>query len=265
MKLRSYQSTVIVLLCTTLAAGCSEQLSGGIVGEDGELGLGDSAIKAEKDTKDSGKKDSDDDDSGKKSSGKKDSDKKPSDKDSSETESSKEQDDESGDEETGSTGASSSAEDTSDDSTDETVSKKLKISFTTKRYGGRYGDYHVGAVWIEKKGGAFVRTIRQWGEIRQFHLVKWKAASKSNTVDAITGPTLFEHESHELSWDLRDVDQALVPDGDYVLHCEFTEDNSSYKAPHGPTLEVEFSLGEGGATLTPDGGEHYLDVELVVP
>lgn len=275
MKHRRYASSILVLLCLTLGVGCADQLSGGIVDDDGDLGLGDSAIKAEKDAKDSGKEEESKDESDKtpseEDSSKKDpsdedsSDTDPSDKEPSETDTGSENNDDSTEEESQTTGSSSSTEESSTDETDETVSQKLSVSFTTKTYKGRYGPYHVGAVWVEKKDGSFVRTIRQWGEIRQRHLVKWKAASKSNTVDAVTGATLYDHQSHALKWDLRDVNGDRAADGDYVLCFEFTEENSSLGAEDGPSLRVPFELGKGGETLTPADSAGYLNVELVVP
>lgn len=242
--------------------------------DDGDLGLGESAIKAEKEAKkqseeeddDSSKKDSDDEGSNKKDPSEEDSNETETEaKDNSESETSGDDTGDDSESEDETTGSSDSTQDTRDDTTDETVSKKMSISFTTKSYGGRFGDYNVGAVWIEKKGGTFVRTLRQWGEIRDRHLVKWHASSKGNVVDAVTGATLYEHESQTLSWDLRDKDEQVVPDGDYVIRFEFTEDNSAFSAPHGPSLRVAFSLGEGGETLRPDGGDGYSGVEIVVP
>lgn len=272
MRLRFYDTAVLVLLCTTLGVGCSEQLGGGIVDEDGEFGLGPAAIKAEKEAQDSDNDDSDNDDSDKDSSGKDGSDKDGSETDTSDKEgtetgtSNEESSDQSEDASTTDSSEESSSEESSTDSTDETISKKLSISFTTQGYNGRYGPYHVGAVWIENKDGSFVRTVRQWGEVRQRHLVKWKAASGSNTTDAVTGATLYDHESHRLSWDLRGSDGKAVPDGDYVLCVEFTEENSSLMGiDDGPSLEVPFRLGASGETLTPADSSGYLDVELVVP
>lgn len=280
MKVRLYQSTVLVLLCTTLGAGCSDQLSGGIVGDDGDLGLGASAVKAEKEAEESSKNsnDSDIDDSDNDDSKNDDSEKDGSDKDSSGNDASQENTETSGseqsetgasndDSETGDEGSdsSSSTEDENTDDTNETVSQKVKVSFTTKTYEGDYGPRHVGAAWIEAKDGTFVRTIRQWGEIRERHLVKWKAVSNSNVVDAVTGATLFEHETHSLTWNLRDKDGNVVPEGEYVLGLEFTEENSSFDAEDGPSLRVPFTLGGGSETLTPADNSAYVDVEVVVP
>lgn len=270
MKLRYFENAVYVLLCATLGAGCSEQLSGGIVDEDGDFGLGPSAVKAEKDAQASDKEESDkngsDKDDSDSDSDKDDSD-SGSDKDASETGTSSDDSEEPSEATSSGSGedSDSTTEASSTDSTDETVSRKLALSFATKGYNGRYGPSHVGAVWIEKKDGAFVRTIRQWGEYRQRHLVKWKAASGSDITDAVTGATLHDHQAHALTWDLRDADKKLVPNGEYVLCWEFTEENSSLGAEDGPSLRVPFTLGNSGSTRSPADTEGYVNVEVVVP
>jgi hypothetical protein len=69
------------------------------------------------------------------------------------------------------------------------------------------------AVWIETPSGKFVRTLAQWAETRKQYLLAWNASSKGNNVDAVTGATFINHGTRTVSWDLRDVNRAKVPNG----------------------------------------------------
>ena len=90
-----------------------------------------------------------------------------------------------------------------------------------------YAPRNVVAVWVEKPNGAFVRTLAQWAMTRKQYLLAWNTASAGNNVDAVTGATWPTHGTRTVSWNLRDVNKALVPNGNYVVKMELTDRNAT--------------------------------------
>lgn len=106
-------------------------------------------------------------------------------------------------------------------------SPQLAFRFTTISVDGEYAPKNVGAVWVTREDGAFVKTLELWGSKRAKHLVKWNAASSGNVVDAVTGATRKAHGPHEVYWDGTDVAGLSAVQGSYEVHVEFTEWNSA--------------------------------------
>lgn len=119
----------------------------------------------------------------------------------------------------------------------------LTFQFTTISVNGEYEPKNIGAVWIADGQGAFIKTLELWAAKRAKHLVKWRAASGSNVVDAVTGSTRGSHGPHESMWDCTDVAGQIVPDGAYRVNVEFTESNSASEGDPGPFLLVDFIKG----------------------
>ena len=115
----------------------------------------------------------------------------------------------------------------------------FSLSLTTVSYRGEYGPDHVGAIWISRPDGTFVRTLEAWGRKRLVNAVAWRAASRGNVVDAITGATRQAHGTHAVSWNCRDTAAAVEP-GAYVAHVEYTEDDSAEGAAPGPHRQFAF-------------------------
>lgn len=161
---------------------------------------------------------------------------------------------------TAGSGAAGSA--TGGPATPPTSGGTLTIEFTSVNQGGRYSPRNVGAVWIENSAGMFVKTVERWAGIRANHLTHWASVSggwptaffggggtSADQMDAISRATLRAHEKHMLSWSLKGVDGAVVPDGTYKVGIEVTEDNfvpGAWKA-------VEFQKGgEAQTVMAPD-------------
>jgi flagellar hook assembly protein FlgD len=90
----------------------------------------------------------------------------------------------------------------------------------------------------------FKRTLRLAGGTYKVHLVKWNQMSSGNTIDAITGATLTSHQSHTAIWNGKDKNGNLLPDGNYKVYIEFTEDNSAQPTkPDGPWVAFPFTKG----------------------
>ncbi|MBP9205626.1 MAG: DUF2271 domain-containing protein [Kofleriaceae bacterium] len=136
---------------------------------------------------------------------------------------------------------------------------RLAITVTTTAAGGRYQPRNIGAIWIESGAGVFVKTVAQWGQIRARHLTAWRAASASNRVDAVTGPTLRSHMAHPVAWDLSAVDGCEVADGDYRVRFEMTDRNGA-----GPNLTVAFRKDQAGASVTAPDASSFHGVTLTL-
>ncbi|MFV8753294.1 DUF2271 domain-containing protein [Nannocystaceae bacterium ST9] len=119
---------------------------------------------------------------------------------------------------------------------------ELEVRVRTIGYAGKYGPRNVGAIWIERGDGSFVRTLEVWGDVRREHLIAWRTASDENDLDAVTSSTATVHATRVATWDLLDLAGQPVPAGLYRVRVEFTEDDSNEGAPAGPTIAVDFEL-----------------------
>ncbi|NLH74917.1 MAG: DUF2271 domain-containing protein [Verrucomicrobia bacterium] len=98
---------------------------------------------------------------------------------------------------------------------------------TTKTANGRYAPRHVLAIWVTDAQGNFVKTLKRQAATRQQYLYKFWASAKNYTpVDGTTGATLTSHTSHTVTWDCRNTNGVVMPDGFYYFNVEFTEENA---------------------------------------
>ncbi|UQA56937.1 DUF2271 domain-containing protein [Polyangium aurulentum] len=140
----------------------------------------------------------------------------------------------------------------------------LVLQFTTVSLDGEYAPKNVGAVWITDGQGAFVKTLELWAAKRAKHLVQWNAASGGNIVDAVTGATRKTHGAHEASWSGASLAGSPAPEGEYQVHVEFTEWNSSSAGePPGPSLAIPFSRGPAPQDVQLPDAQGFTAVRLV--
>lgn len=135
----------------------------------------------------------------------------------------------------------------------------LTFRVRTTELGGRFAPKNVGAIWIERADGTFVRTLEVWATTRRKWLLRFLASSGGNTVDAVTGATLKEHATHEVEWDLRDSFGCPVEQGGYAIVVEMTDKNAA-----GTSTSVSFSLGASPTTLSPTGTQYFHDLRLTI-
>jgi hypothetical protein len=128
-----------------------------------------------------------------------------------------------------------------------------RVEVTTSTYRGEFAPENVGAIWITTSTGLFVRSLDVWGSKRLKHAVAWLAASLGNDVDAVTGATRQAAGAHLVTWDCRSAEGTRVAPGTYVVHVEFTEENSATESPPGPHRELSFVLASSvNAASLPD-------------
>lgn len=144
----------------------------------------------------------------------------------------------------------------SGDETKSTNGGELTFTVRTVSAGGNYSPKHVLAIWIEHDGD-FIKTRKAMANQRKQYLYTWKAASNYNVVDAITGSTLTSHQTHTVNWDCTDLDGNIVPDGDYDVYAEFTDEHAQ-----GPLYMLTFNKGTDEISLSPADETYFKDLEL---
>lgn len=128
--------------------------------------------------------------------------------------------------------------------------------------GATYSPKNVFAVWIKDAGGNFVISRKVMAASRKVHLVKWMASSGNNSVGAITGATLPNHQFHTISWDCRNQAGELVPDGVYEIWVEYTSRNSANGGALGPFTHVSFEKGISALSLDFPDEAYFKDMNL---
>ena len=146
-----------------------------------------------------------------------------------------------------------------DAGTDPPVPHPTSLSFSvlTVSLDGRYAPRNIGAIWIEDSSGAFVKTLQVWARTRKRHLTTFLDATNDDETDAITSATLSQHSTHSVTWDLTDTSGNEVPDGDYRVVMELTDENSS-----GDSARVDFTKGATPSTLSPPDADHFVNMEI---
>ncbi|MFH0757601.1 MAG: DUF2271 domain-containing protein [Bacteroidota bacterium] len=133
---------------------------------------------------------------------------------------------------------------------------EMTFTVRTVTANGNFSPKHVLAIWIEGSEG-FVKTRKVQADKRKQYLYTWNSKTGSNTVDAITGSTLSSHQTHSVSWDCRDFNGNLVPDGTYTVYVEFTDQHAQ-----GPIQTVSFAKGADSISLSPADEANFKDMEL---
>jgi hypothetical protein len=129
---------------------------------------------------------------------------------------------------------------------------------TTRAQGGRYAPKNIGAIWIEREDGTWVKTLKVWAGVRLRYLTTYlKTNTQRDTTDALTSATLRQHATHEVKWNLKDAQGQLAADGDYRVRVEVTD-----RSGDGKLLSVPFSKSDQALKVAPDDSEFFVDVEL---
>jgi len=138
------------------------------------------------------------------------------------------------------------------------------VTFTvlTVSNGATYSPKNVLAIWVKNAQGNFVISRKVMAANRKQHLVKWVASSSNNSVNAITGATLPNHQQHTISWDCRDASGNLVADGNYEIWVEFTERNSNSGGAVGPSTKIAFTKGMDVVSLNPPDETYFKNMTL---
>jgi hypothetical protein len=91
-----------------------------------------------------------------------------------------------------------------------------------------YSPSHVLVVWVQDQAGAIVKTISRHADIRKVALVAWQQKAGTNDVDAISGATRIGYTpAATVSWDLKNRQGTVVPDGTYTIRMEVADTNAT--------------------------------------
>lgn len=133
----------------------------------------------------------------------------------------------------------------------------ITFSVRTASNGGFYSPENVLAIWLETSSGTFVRTFKVRAANRIQQLYTWKVKSGLNTTDAITGSTLSNHTTHSVTWNCRNLSNVLMPDADYKIRVEYTEEHEQ-----GPLAEYTFSKGTISQVINFPDQSYFKDAVL---
>ena len=103
------------------------------------------------------------------------------------------------------------------------------VTFTvnTANYTANYSPNNVAVVWVVDSSNRFVKTLCRHARSRINYLLQWNASRGSYTnVDGVTSSTLTSQpQTHAVTWNCRDTNNAVVPDGTYYFRVEYTSAN----------------------------------------
>ena len=92
------------------------------------------------------------------------------------------------------------------------------------------GEYsaRVDAFWVTDATGRFIQNVRKDAANRQRYLIQWTNFNNNYTaIDGYSGATISSSLSTPVTvtWDCRDTNNAVAPDGLYRFYVEFTDRN----------------------------------------
>lgn len=113
----------------------------------------------------------------------------------------------------------------------------------------------VDAFWVTDGAGNFVQNVRKDAASRQRYLYKWTNMSHSyTTIDGYSGASSSGTTPVTVTWDCRDINNVIVPDGTYKFYIEFTDRNSQ-----GPWTTNGLAFTKGALPLTNTySGQQYM-------
>ena len=103
------------------------------------------------------------------------------------------------------------------------------FSVTTSTYTAQYAPNHVVVVWVVDSSNKFVKTLCRHAATRINYLSRWSTSRGAYTnVDGTTSATLTRQPTnHVVTWNCRDTNNAVVPDGMYYFKVEYTSINGA--------------------------------------
>lgn len=133
----------------------------------------------------------------------------------------------------------------------------VTFTVTTVSNGGEYAPKHILAIWIKNASGTFIRTSKLQAVKETKYLYQWKASSSLNTVDATTGATLSSHQTHSVTWNCKNLSNAVVPDGSYEFWVEFTDLDAQ-----GPYTHYAFNKSTTSVNTTYPNQSKFINASL---
>lgn len=145
-------------------------------------------------------------------------------------------------------------------STETTGAMPTMVTFdvTTASQGGRYEPQNIGAIWVEDSSGKYIKTLEVWASIRAIYLSRWLSVNAwGDQTDAVSSATLRMHKAHHATWDLTDSNGKTVPDGDYSIYVESTDQDRA-----GANTSIKFTKGPKSAIVMPSDEMAFKSLKL---
>ena len=138
--------------------------------------------------------------------------------------------------------------------------QSVAISVTTVSYEGGFAPNNIFAMWVTNSTGTYITTINRQAATRISHLTNWVAQATGGTAntDGTTGATLSSHITHSFTWNCKDRNGNLVPDGVYNINVEFTEANAT-----GKYISFQFTKGATNQIPTLSGNAWFTNPSIV--
>lgn len=136
----------------------------------------------------------------------------------------------------------------------------MRLRVTTSDPAGNYNAY-IFAAWVDSTGTNFVKTRYRYAATRLLHLYTWRAETRSNIVDAVTGATQSGTKTWTNTWNCRNVSNVLVEDGTYRYRMELTDKNAAGTVT--PTNYIEILKGPAPSTNRPANTGPFSDIEVI--
>ena len=123
------------------------------------------------------------------------------------------------------------------------------------------GPEHDAVVWVTKADGTFIKTLWKQGPYPDFdggdwsdHFTTWEAARGTSTaLDGYTTATCQDYNPPNnpivLTWNCRDANNAVVPDGNYKFFVQYAE--KLMPVDEGPVTMIQWTKGTAASTVTP--------------
>jgi hypothetical protein len=131
------------------------------------------------------------------------------------------------------------------------------------------GPKNMGAIWISKPDGTFVRSLEVWRlhKERSRHLQAFNKACDCPKPDVIATATLNKHKQHTVNWDLSAHDGTKAPEGKYTLHIEVADydvDNPDKpdKTAMNAVWSMDFDTHDAPKASMPDAAQYYTNLKL---
>jgi hypothetical protein len=129
---------------------------------------------------------------------------------------------------------------------------------TTLAQGGRYQPANIGAIWVEDASGKYIKTLEVWATIRAIYLSQWLSVNQwGDETDAVSSATLRMHKAHHATWNLKDSNGAVAPDGDYEIFIEVTDQDFP-----GDSTSIKFTKGPKAQTVMPPDAASFHGLKL---
>lgn len=135
------------------------------------------------------------------------------------------------------------------------VAQSVSFNVTTSSPAANSNNDNIFAIWVTNSSGTYITTINRQGIKYIADFTYWKVIATGGTsnTDGVTGATLTSHNQatnptggatrRPFTWDCKDRNGNLVPDGNYTISVEFKEENTAVQ-------KTTYTFTKGASSIT---------------